>query len=106
MLLKSIPLRASAVVVGVLGGLAVLVTGCLPAVAVSPQVAITSSAWGGWWTANAAGQVTTGLNAPYSGGVSVPLNRPIVGMTTTPDGKGYWLGASDRRIFSLRNAAL
>jgi hypothetical protein len=30
------------------------------------------------------------------------LNQPIVGMAATPDGKGYWLVASDGGIFSLR----
>jgi Tol biopolymer transport system component len=33
------------------------------------------------------------------------LNRPIVGMASTPDNKGYWLVASDGGIFSFGNAA-
>ncbi|MGC5204420.1 hypothetical protein ACPXA8_27965, partial [Klebsiella pneumoniae] len=33
------------------------------------------------------------------------LNRPIVGMTPTADGKGYWLVASDGGIFSFGDAA-
>ncbi len=32
------------------------------------------------------------------------LNKPIVGMTATPDGKGYWLVASDGGIFSYGDA--
>jgi hypothetical protein len=32
------------------------------------------------------------------------LNKPIVGMAATPDGKGYWLVASDGGIFSFGNA--
>ena len=32
-------------------------------------------------------------------------NRPIVGMTSTPDGGGYWLVASDGGIFAYGNAA-
>ena len=32
------------------------------------------------------------------------LNEPIVGMATTPDGKGYWLVASDGGIFSFGDA--
>jgi hypothetical protein len=28
-----------------------------------------------------------------------PLNKPIVGMASTPDGKGYWEVASDGGIF-------
>ena len=33
------------------------------------------------------------------------LNRPIVGMTTTPDGGGYWLVASDGGIFAFGDAS-
>ena len=36
------------------------------------------------------------------GGVS--LNKPVVGMAATPDGKGYWLVASDGGIFSFGDA--
>ena len=32
------------------------------------------------------------------------LNEPIVGMTATPDGKGYWLVAADGGIFSYGDA--
>ena len=32
------------------------------------------------------------------------LNRPVVGMTATPDGGGYWLVASDGGIFSYGDA--
>jgi len=32
------------------------------------------------------------------------LNKPIVGMAATPDGKGYWLVASDGGIFSFGDA--
>ena len=34
----------------------------------------------------------------------VVLNRPIVGMASTPDGRGYWLVASDGGIFSFGDA--
>jgi len=34
-----------------------------------------------------------------------PLNRPVVGMAATPDGKGYWLVASDGGIFAFGDAA-
>jgi hypothetical protein len=33
-----------------------------------------------------------------------PLNQPIVGMATTPSGKGYWLAASDGGIFAFGDA--
>ena len=32
------------------------------------------------------------------------LNKPIVGMATTPGGNGYWLVASDGGIFSFGDA--
>ncbi|WP_200891146.1 hypothetical protein, partial [Acidithrix ferrooxidans] len=32
------------------------------------------------------------------------LNKPIVGMAATPDGKGYWLVASDGGIFTYGDA--
>ena len=32
---------------------------------------------------------------------AINLNRPIVGMASTPDGGGYWLVASDGGIFSF-----
>jgi N-acetylmuramoyl-L-alanine amidase len=34
----------------------------------------------------------------------LPLNRPIVGMAATPDGRGYWLVASDGGIFAFGDA--
>ena len=33
-----------------------------------------------------------------------PLNRPVVGIASTPDGKGYWLVASDGGVFSFGDA--
>ena len=33
-----------------------------------------------------------------------PLNQPVVGMASTPDGKGYWLVAADGGIFSFGDA--
>jgi hypothetical protein len=33
------------------------------------------------------------------------LNKPVVGMAATPDGKGYWEVASDGGIFSYGDAA-
>ena len=32
------------------------------------------------------------------------LNQPIVGMAATPDGRGYWLVASDGGIFTFGDA--
>ena len=33
------------------------------------------------------------------------LNKPIVGIAATPDGKGYWEVASDGGIFTFGDAA-
>jgi hypothetical protein len=33
-----------------------------------------------------------------------PLNLPIVGMRSTPSGRGYWLVASDGGMFSFGDA--
>ena len=32
------------------------------------------------------------------------LNQPVVGMASTPDGRGYWLVASDGGIFTFGDA--
>ena len=33
-----------------------------------------------------------------------PLNQPVVGIASTPDGKGYWLVAADGGVFSFGDA--
>jgi hypothetical protein len=40
----------------------------------------------------------------YGSTGDVALNKPIVGMATTPAGDGYWLVASDGGIFSFGDA--
>ena len=40
----------------------------------------------------------------YGSTGAVRLNQPIVGMASSPSGKGYWLVASDGGIFALRRA--
>ena len=35
----------------------------------------------------------------------MPLHSPVVGLAATPDGKGYWLVASDGGIFTFGDAA-
>jgi hypothetical protein len=59
---------------------------------------------GYWLTARDGGVFT--YNLPYYGSMGcTPLNKPIVGMTRTPNGGGYWQVASDGGIFSFGNAA-
>ena len=44
-------------------------------------------------------------NAGFFGSMGgTPLNKPVVGIAATPDGKGYWEVASDGGIFSFGNA--
>ncbi len=40
----------------------------------------------------------------YGSTGAINLNKPIVGMASTPDGKGYWLVASDGGIFTYGDA--
>ena len=58
----------------------------------------------GWWppTAASSPSATPPSTAPPE---CQHLNRPIVGMASTPDGKGYWLVASDGGIFAFGDAA-
>lgn len=60
---------------------------------------------GGGWDVDASGQVSAVGNAPDYGDLTgVVLNRPIVGMASTPDGGGYWLVASDGGVFAFGDA--
>ena len=43
-------------------------------------------------------------SAAAFGSVSGPLNHPVVAITSTKDGQGYWLVASDGGIFSFGDA--
>ncbi|MHB8221182.1 MAG: hypothetical protein ACYDHU_12820, partial [Acidimicrobiales bacterium] len=46
------------------------------------------------------------FDAPFFGSMGGKhLNAPIVGMTATRDGKGYWFVASDGGIFAYGDAA-
>jgi hypothetical protein len=63
---------------------------------------------GGYWTATPGGAVTSHTGAPAFGSPAqsdLHLNQPIVGIAATPDGRGYWLVASDGGIFSYGDAA-
>ena len=57
----------------------------------------------GWWPVD--GGIFSFGNAAFYGSMGgKPLNQPIVGMASTPDGKGYWEVASDGGIFAFGDA--
>src|SRR6202044_953105 len=60
---------------------------------------------GGYWLVASDGGIFSYGDAAFHGSMGGQrLNKPIVGMASTPDGGGYWLGGSDGGIFSFRGA--
>jgi hypothetical protein len=58
-----------------------------------------------YWLVASDGGIFGFGGAPFYGSTgSMVLNKPIVGMASTPDSKGYWLVASDGGIFSFGDA--
>ncbi len=59
----------------------------------------------GYWEVASDGGIFS-FHLPFYGSMGAkPLNKPIVGMTATADGKGYWFVASDGGIFSFGDAS-
>ncbi len=59
----------------------------------------------GYWLVASDGGIFTHGDAQFYGSQgSTVLNKPIVGMASTPDGMGYWLVASDGGIFTHGDA--
>jgi hypothetical protein len=59
---------------------------------------------GGYYEVGTDGSVAV-FGSPYLGSLGgLSLNQPIVGIASTPDGKGYWLVAADGGIFSFGDA--
>jgi hypothetical protein len=59
----------------------------------------------GYWLGASDGGVFTYGNAPFEGSAgAITLNKPVVGLASTPDAGGYWLVASDGGIFSYGDA--
>jgi hypothetical protein len=60
----------------------------------------------GYWEVASDGGIFSYGGASFHGSTGgIALNKPIVGMASTPDGGGYWLVASDGGIFSFGNAS-
>jgi len=59
---------------------------------------------GYWQVASDGGIFTYGGLTFYGSAGNIHLNKPVVGMASTPDGKGYWLVASDGGIFAYGDA--
>ena len=57
----------------------------------------------GWWppTAASSPSATPASTDPWA---AVHLDKPIVAMAATPDGRGYWLVASDGGVFAFGDA--
>jgi Subtilase family len=58
----------------------------------------------GYDIVGASGLVTSFCTAPNAGSISTHLNKPIVGITNTPDDGGYWLVAADGGLFTFGDA--
>ena len=64
-----------------------------------------SGGTGGYWIDASNGGVFSFGGATFSGSAgNLVLNKPIVGMASTPDGGGYWLVASDGGVFTFGDA--
>jgi uncharacterized repeat protein (TIGR01451 family) len=64
------------------------------------------SANGGYWLVASDGGIFSFGGSQFFGSTGAQhLNKPVVGMTSTPDGNGYWLVASDGGIFAFGDAS-
>jgi hypothetical protein len=68
------------------------------------HILLYGDSFNGYYQVHATGTVDPFGDAPGQGEPSGALNKPIVGMATSPDGGGYWLAASDGGIFSYGDA--
>ena len=57
----------------------------------------------GWWPPTA-GIFAFGDAGFYGSTGNLVLNQPVVGMASTPDGKGYWFVATDGGVFAFGDA--
>ena len=66
---------------------------------------IANHATQGYWEVGSDGGIFTFGTARFYGSMGgTPLNSPIVGIASTPDGGGYWLVAKDGGVFAFGDA--
>ena len=99
---------ASLIAVALLVILAINITGPLSASAVTIHNAAARTQAGsspGYWLVTSTGQVYSYGGATNFGGMNGRhLNKPVVGIASTFDGKGYWLIAADGGVFAFGDA--
>ncbi|HWD07892.1 MAG TPA: hypothetical protein VHA57_02240, partial [Actinomycetota bacterium] len=59
---------------------------------------------GYWLVASDGGLFSYGDAAFHGSTGGMTINKPVVGMASTPSGNGYWLVASDGGLFSYGDA--
>src|SRR5437867_8101300 len=58
----------------------------------------------GYWLVASDGGIFTFGDAGFFGSTgSIHLNKPIVGMAATPDGRGYWIERSEEHTSELQS---
>ena len=58
----------------------------------------------GYWLTGSDGGIFS-FGPPFRGSTGgITLNKPVVGMASTPDANGYWLAASDGGVFAFPDA--
>jgi hypothetical protein len=71
----------------------------------TPTPAPAPTAKHGYWLVGSDGGIFSFGSAPFYGSTgAMKLQRPVVGITPTPNQGGYWLVASDGGIFAFGNA--
>jgi hypothetical protein len=78
----------------------------IPITGLSASYASTGGPVNGYWKVGSAGGVSAfgSANSNLGSMGNCPLNQPITGMVSTPDGGGYWLVARDGGIFAFGDA--
>ncbi|WP_201733728.1 SpoIID/LytB domain-containing protein [Acidithrix sp. C25] len=87
-------------------GIALSTNGSLATTTTTPTTIPQPPATPGYYVdSSQGGVVALGSASVFGSMVGTKLNKPVVGMAATPDGKGYWMVAADGGIFSFGDAA-